>query len=1027
MILFDDHKFERLSVNDGLSQNTVYSFMQDKKGFMWICTQLGLNKYDGNNFTVYKNNPENRKSIQNDFLYMSFKDSENEIWFGALDGVFARYDKENNCFNNYQLLTAETQISIKSNISGMCEHTSEDLYISLFGVGLYNFNKAQENFFQVNNTIAGKSYNFSKVNSLLKDNEGNIWIGTFDEGLIKINFNTDKAEQYSFNENNTSSLSNNRIKFIFQDSKKIIWVGTREGLNRYDPERNNFRRYFSDNGNQGKLNISCIAEDKNNKLWIGAFNNGLIKFDSESENYSLITEEIKNPNALSSNSILSLYSDSSNVLWIGTFIDGINKIDCERKKFYNINNLIKSDSEIPSLIVSCIHKDTEDKIFLGTYFGGLYSINLKSCIIENYLLKTDAVKNSNDLTLTCIHKDSNNFLWLGSHLYGLYRFDTDSNESENYTYTAVKNENRIQSVVNFSTISDDFLWVGTLTDGLFRFDKRTKKFQVYTSLKKFNRLLSGNGIKCLLLDSSGILWIGTDLGGLNRLDFENGEIECFSFEENNPDSISDNYIVSLCEDRSNNLWIGTMNGGLNYFNKEKKAFKHYTTDNDLPDNTIRGILEDNEGNLWFSTNNGLSKFNPDDNLIRNYNTKDGLQSKEFNDGAFFKDNDGIFYFGGVNGFNFFKPEEIEDNPYIPDIAITNFQIFNHTVENSPDNPFLKKNITVTEEIHLTYKESVFSFDFTSLIFNNPLKNQYAYMMEGFDKDWIYCGTRRFVTYTSLKHGEYIFRVKGSNNDGIWNEKGESVRIIITPPFWKTWWFRSLGLMSVIGTTGLAYHQKLMKVEKEKLLQQDFSRRILMSQENERKKIATELHHTIAHDVLVTKNKISIGLKNTEDPEKVKSILSEISDLASNTLNDVRSISHSLHPHQLESLGLTKAIKSIINTVSKSTEITFSASIENIDNIFSKELEINIFRIIQECFNNILKHSKADKAMLNIIQIDNYIKIIISDNGIGFRKKLNSEGGIGMSETEERLKLYGGQYSIDSESGKGTIISILIPI
>ncbi|MCY7360998.1 MAG: histidine kinase, partial [Ignavibacteria bacterium] len=334
-------------------------------------------------------------------------------------------------------------------------------------------------------------------------------------------------------------------------------------------------------------------------------------------------------------------------------------------------------------------------------------------------------------------------------------------------------------------------------------------------------------------------------------------------------------------------------------------------------------------------------------------------------------------------------------------------------------------ILVTDEINLSYRVSVFSFEFAALIYNDPEKNQYAYRMEGFDKEWIYCGIRRFVTYTNLEPGDYVFRVRGSNNDGIWNEEGKSIRISISPPFWKTWWFKSLGVMSIIGTTGMAYQQKLSKVEKEKKAQENFSRRLIESQETERKKIASELHDTVAHEILITKNKIALGYKDTQDPDKIKTLLNDISELSTNTLNEVRSISYNLHPHQLERLGLTKAIKSIVNNIAKSTEINFTAAIDNIDNIFSKELEINIYRIVQECFNNIIKHSRATEAVLNISRHKSNIIIIISDNGKGFSKNVTK--GIGMNSIEERIKLYNGSLKINSEINKGAFMKIIIPM
>ncbi|HMS64690.1 MAG TPA: two-component regulator propeller domain-containing protein [Ignavibacteria bacterium] len=1023
MIFFEDYKFEKLSINDGLSQSTVYSIDQDKKGFMWISTQQGLNKFDGYKFTVYTKEQNNIRSIANNFICKSFKDKDELMWFGSMDGIFLNYNEEKDLFNNFQLPVSEMNLKNKSYIYSICEGPENRLFISLANVGIYSYQKIHNKFSRIESADFGKNYNFKNVLTMFYDEEDFLWLGTKNEGLIKIDLKKNTSEQFIHDPTKDTSISDNYVSFIFQDSRKILWIGTNDGLNRYDPHNFTFKKYLCGNNEDSKFKLSSIAEDKNNRLWIGSLNTGLIRLDVEPEKYIVIDSDQSDPDALSSNTIISLYSDNSNVLWIGDFNTGINKLDCERKKFYGLNNLVKEKKDNSELCVFSILKDHDNNILLSTDFEGLYKINTSNGESKKYLYKNEKVVNQ---TLICLLEDCSHDLWIGAHRYGLYKFNSLTGEYENFLYSDSLNENSVFSLCKYSNKSDEYLWVGTLSKGLFRFDKKKKEFTQYSELKNFNQQLSSSGIKCLLSDSDGILWIGTDQGGLNSLDIENGIITHYTYDKDDINSISDNYVICMYERDRDSIWVGTLNGGLNLFNKRNHSFKRFISPENFPDTTIRGILQDDSGNLWMSTNSGLSRYNPENKILRNYSVKDGLQSKEFNDGAFYKDNDGLFYFGGINGFNFFKPEDIKDNPYFPETVITDFQIFNHSVKNSPGNPFLRNSITETDQINLTYRESVFSFEFSSLIYNNSQKNQYAYMMEGFDKEWIYCGTRRFATYTSLDHGEYTFRVKSSNNDGIWNEEGTSIKIHITPPFWKTWWFKSLGVLSVAGTTGLAYQRKLMKVQNEKLMQEDFSRKLLSSQEEERKKIATELHHTIAHDVLVTKNKISIGLKNAKDSDKVKVILDEISDLASNTLKDVRSISHSLHPHQLESLGLTKAVKSIINTVSKSTEISLTASLENIDNIFSKELEINIFRIIQECFNNIIKHSHATEVSLNTFIKGDSVNIVISDNGVGFKRNADN-AGIGMSEMNERIRLYGGQYRIDSEQGKGTIMTIIIPI
>jgi len=331
---------------------------------------------------------------------------------------------------------------------------------------------------------------------------------------------------------------------------------------------------------------------------------------------------------------------------------------------------------------------------------------------------------------------------------------------------------------------------------------------------------------------------------------------------------------------------------------------------------------------------------------------------------------------------------------------------------------------------LTYKQSVFSFKFAALIFNNPQKNQYAYKMEGFDKDWTYCGTRNRATYTNLNPGEYIFKVKGSNNDGIWNEEYTSIKIKISPPYWKTWWFKSLGFLAFTAATGLSYKQRLNKIEKEKNDQEEFARKLIESQEKERKRIAHELHDTIAHDILISKNKAAMALKHKDNIGKMEESLREISEMATSTINDVRHIAYNLHPHQLEKLGFRKTIHSIINQANNSTNISFSWDIDDIDNLISKEISINLFRVIQELINNIIKHSEAKKANIQIKKIHKYIFAYIADNGKGFNySKANfheSEEGIGLSGIVERIKFM-GEYKLETNINAGTVYKIKIPL
>lgn len=1017
----DNFKFRKYSVTNGLSQNVVYSINQDRKGFIWICTQQGLNRFDGKEFRVYKNNPEDDSSIINDLVYSSYLSKSGRLWFGTINGGFFEYNEEENNFRNYIIPDGNVHGQSKQFVFDFAEDKSGSLYISIFGAGLYKFHPDKKSFSK-SGLPALSNDTMKKTTKILFDSEDNLWFGTWDNGIYK--YNPEKNHLRNFREGNDyGSICNNRIRFIFADSEKRIWVGTQNGLNLYDPAGEAFSKQLSNLENEipnFKNTFTCMEEDKNGRLWIGTSSSGIIYFNTKNDEYSLINSREDNPDGLSGNSIMHLFNDRSNVLWAGTYDDGLNKTDCERKKFFDLNSILKAHKKKLSVLSIC--KDKNDKLFIGTAYDDLLTIDLRTGEFWKIPIYLNRAELPERHTVTCIHRDCYDDIYFCLHTKGMFKYNENLEKTEHYNYPKADSECTVFSIADYD---NDNMWIGTREYGLLIFSKKNKSFRRLDEFKKIKGKTASDEIKALLKDSKGNLWIGTDVGGLSYLDIVNGKITNYRNKTTDKNSISEDYITSLCEDDNGNIWAGTINKGINKFNRSTNSFKRFSVESGLPDNTVRAIEKDNHGNIWISTNNGISKLNTEKEIFRNYEHGDGLQSKEFNDRSSYRSDDGLIFFGGINGVNMFRPEEIKDNPYLPEIALTDFKLFNQSLLNSADNPFLKKSITVTEEINLTYRESVISFEFASLVYNNVSKNKYAYKLEGFDKDWTYCGNRRFATYTSIEPGNYVFRVIGSNNDDLWNEKGVSVKISITPPFWKTLWFKSFGVAAITGLTGLAYSRKLNKIKLEKKSQEEFSKRLLESREEERKKISSGLHNTIAHGILITKNKAEIALKNMSDASRMTEALKQISELTSSTLNDLRSITYSLHPHQLERLGLTKAIKSIINNVEKSTEIKFTAYIENLDKLFSPDLEINIYRIVQECLNNIIKHSEATESHINISVKDERLDILISDNGKGI--DVNAVKGIGMNELNERVKLYNGVLNIESKFGKGTILKILIPI
>jgi len=693
---------------------------------------------------------------------------------------------------------------------------------------------------------------------------------------------------------------------------------------------------------------------------------------------------------------------------------------------------LADSNSLSSSTVYTFCEDAEQILWIGLRESGLDRFDRKNKSFRNYKLAENKQENPGINLFTSIIKDGDENLWIGTCGGGLNKFNKKKEEFTNFINDP-RNENSLGADTIFSLAKDKdgTIWIGTAGKGLNKFDPVNEEFTRYDMDEKNPYSISSNRVRIIYIDNEEMIWLGTDRGGLNKFNKTEQKFYHYKNDPDNLSTISENDVVSIFESSNGILWIGTKNAGLNRFDKTNEKFKRYSHREGLPNDSINGIVEDNDGYLWISTNHGLSKFDPVKETFKNYDVRDGFQSIEFNPMAFLKLKSGELVFGGINGFNIFDPNDIKDNIFIPPVVISDFLIFNKTVAIAEKDSPLKMSILFEKEITLSYRESVFSFEFAALDFNIPGKNQYAYIMTGFDKDWVNSGNRGFATYTNLNPGVYSFKVKGSNNDGVWNEEGSELKITITPPFWKTWWFKTLGVAAIAGTAGSVYQNKLNKVMKEKKAQEDFTRRLIDVQENDRKTIAKELHHSIGNDLLITKNKLLLSVKKPDDNEYLLSSINEVSEIISETLKDVREISYTLHPYQIERLGLSKAIQSIIDRTSKSTDIKFVSNIDIIDKLVTSDIEISLYRIVQESMNNIIKHSKASEVILNIYRGKNELSILISDNGKGFDTdmiKANAgKHGFGLAGIAERTKLIKGKFILDSNPGQGTSLTIKLSL
>jgi ligand-binding sensor domain-containing protein/signal transduction histidine kinase len=802
-----DIKFEHISIEEGLSQSGVNCILQDSKSFLWFGTGDGLNKYDGYKFDIYKHDPDKSGSLSNNDILAICEDQAGNLWIGTRRGL-NRFNRSDETFTHWLNEPGDPNSLSHNHVLSIYEDQKGFIWIGTKDGGLNKFEPRNNRFkCWLHDPDKSGSLSNNDILAICEDRTGNLWIGTRN-GLNQFDHTDEVFTLYSNEPGNPHSLSHNEVLSIVVDQSGTLWIGTRNGLNKFDHSDGTFTRWTTELGNPYSLShneIRSIFEDGSGTLWIGTWGGGINRYDRQNKTFSHWVQNPRNPASLSDNSIYSIYEDRSGVLWIGT-VAGINKFDPEKSKFVQWTYEPGNTNSLSNKRVFSVFEDRSGVLWIGTV-AGLNRFDRQHNKFSHWVNEPGNPNSLSDNYIRVIFEDRAGTLWIGTDGGGINslnrntetftRWINDPGNPESLSHNSIRSIHEDNSGV---------LWVGTVA-GLNRFDRQQNKFDRWINEPRNPNSLSHDHVRTILEDRSGTLWIGTYGGGLNEFDRECESFTYWINEPGNPTSLSKNEILSIYEDSSNVLWIGTYGGGLNKFDREKGNFINYREKDGLPNDVIYGILEDDRGDLWLSSNRGLSKFNPRAETFKNYDMNDGLQGNEFNSGAYYKNITGILFFGGVNGLTAFQPETLEDNTNIPPIVITSVSKFDDVI---------KINIFESDEIQLHYTEKYLSFEFSALDYRNPQKNKYAYTMEGFDEGWIQSGTRRFVPYTYLDPGKYTFRVKGSNNDGVWNEKGVLVNITITPPFWQTWWFRIFTVLFLSGMALFGHKIKVKSVEAQNL-------------------------------------------------------------------------------------------------------------------------------------------------------------------------------------------------------------------
>ena len=814
-------KFETISLEQNLSQSTVRAIYRDSHGFMWFGTEDGLNKYDGYNFTVYRINPDDSTSLGGNFIRIIHEDKNGFIWIGTNGGGLSRFDRVTDKFTRFQNIPADSNSLSNNFVWAFHEDKTGNFWIGTDGGGLNklvflvdNQHIPQPVFKHYrNNPNDPTSISHNNILSICEDSTGELLLGTRGGGLNIFDPITETFVCYQNENNDPRSLGHNIVTNVYFDHSNKLWVGTLGGgLNLFDPKNNNFVRYQSEPRNPFSLSdnrIWAILEDQQGNLWVGTDGGGLNRYDQDSDEFFRFKFDENDPTSISNDHIFSLYEDKSGVLWIGTEFGGVNKIDKYKEKFIHYKNKSDTINSLNDNSTWAFYQDKIGYIWIGTRDGGLNKFDRKNIRFSHYLYNPNNPFTLRHNHVRTIFEDKNETLWIGTDGGGLHQFNRNTNRFINYQLnpdnpTSISG-NRIYSILEDHT---GILWIGTRTGGLNKFDRKTGQFFQFRPDPDDSSSISDNFVYKLFEDRSGTLWVGTFTGGLNKFNRETETFTHYRSNHTNKNSISHDNILTIFEDNSGFIWIGSGGGGMDKFNPQTGLFTNYRETQGLSNNFVYGILEDKKGNLWISTNLGLSRFNSTTETFKNYTVQDGLQSNEFNGGAYYKSEAGEMFFGGINGFNSFFPEKVQNNENIPPIYVVDFLLYNKPVGIGDNSP-LKKHISETKEIILNNKQNDFSFEFAALNYTIPEKNQYKYMLENFNDDWIYTNAEnRVVSYMNLSPGDYIFRVKGSNNDGIWNSKGTAINVIIKPPFWGTWWFQILVLLGLIGLIFVGYRSRL---------------------------------------------------------------------------------------------------------------------------------------------------------------------------------------------------------------------------
>lgn len=1042
-------KFQHLSVDQGLSRSWVKCIFQDSRGFLWFGTSDGLNRYDGYDFSVYKYDAADPHSINSNNINTIYEDSHNRLWVGTQEGL-CRYDRELDNFLVPDIFNIY--------VSCILELSSDKLLVGTTN-GLFLVNPE---------TFATEIiYPVLYVYDMLLDFKGDLWVATIN-GLQQIDTSDFAITTYRKTSEKKTSISDNNLRCLYEQSPGKIWIGTtNRGIIMMEykpggitqPVFHNYSPHPEAGRGISTGAILDIQADANGNLWIGVENGGLNIIPAESlqrdnikfEKYEHIPTD---GSSLSSNSVHCIFRDRQQTMWVGTYSGGLNYFNELRYKFRHYKHIPQNPNSLKDNSVNVIYPE-EDKVWIGTE-GGLSVMNRNTGTFRHYVHDPADPSSLGSNAVWSIARDLDGNLWVGTWAGGLNLMDEEKGTFRHY-YHDPEDPHTIGSNSVYAIIPDtnEVLWLATMGGGLNRFDLKTGEFERYMADYTRESWISNDWLFSVTPCHPDEIWISTT-DAVDIFNIRTGSFMSFIHNPAEPSSISYNGAVVIYQDSKANIWVGT-NAGLDLFNRTDSSFVHYTVEDGLPNNTIKSICEDEKGNLWLATNNGISKFIdgisiPVSPVFKNYDVSDGLQGNEFNDRSCAASADGTMFFGGTNGLNIFHPDSLIYNTFKPEIRFTDLYIFNQKVDiTDPDSP-VDKHIDEHPEIKLPYRYSVFSITYAALDYIAPDKNQYAFMMEGFEEQWNFVGTQRMATYTNLNPGNYIFRVRASNSDGEWNDEGIELQITLLPPWWATLLAKIIYALLAVAALLIA---RSIFINSYKLKQQLKLEQIEKQKSEELNRMKLQFFTNISHELRTPLTLISGPLdrvrRRMEKSTEMDIISRNVARLRKlvDQILDFRSVENEVLELKTSLCDINTLVKNVILyfhdlAEQKNINLRYRAGYRNLTVHVDQD---KVEKIITNLLINAIKytpeggdvHVDLERGSVH----ENMIRISIADSGRGISpenldhifdrfytsgKNGKSEGGtgIGLHLTKRLVELHGGRIDVQSELDNGTVFTVHLP-